>query len=89
MLDIIFILADVKLLCVDKSSKAETLLSKRSEFPNLTLLVMFDKPEPSLVAKANELGIEVIEFKELESIGQRVTKPQPEQVGLQFKITEK
>lgn len=41
---------------------------------------MFDKPNLSLLATANELGIQVIQLQELEDIGQNVINPRPEQV---------
>lgn len=43
---------------------------------------MFDKPDPKLIMKANEMGIEVFELRELEELGQRVAKPSPDQVTI-------
>lgn len=79
--------AETRLLFVDKSSKAEMLIARRNkDFPNLSILVMLDKPEDSLIAKATELGMEVIEFKELEDLGRNVENPLDDQVSELFDL---
>lgn len=60
---------EMKLLVVDKSKKAENLLTKRDQFPNLKTLVLIDPPEPSLLQTAQKCGIEVVQFNALELLG--------------------
>lgn len=62
-------LADIQLVIVDKSKKAELLLKQRDQCPSLRILVLLEAPEATLATQADASGVQVLTFAELEQLG--------------------
>src|SRR5262249_9039116 len=60
------ILAEIKIVVIDKSQKAEELLRQHAECPTLRTIVLINPPDFTLVALARQIGVEIISFAELE-----------------------
>lgn len=69
--------ADIQLVIVDKSKKAESLLKKHDQCPALRVLVLLESPEPSMKTQAEALGIQVLTFSELEQLGAAAAERSP------------
>jgi len=61
--------AEIQLIVVDKSKKAEAILKKHDQCPSLRVVVLMETPEISLMNQAAAIGVEILSFAELEQLG--------------------
>ncbi|XP_069123934.1 long-chain-fatty-acid--CoA ligase 5-like isoform X1 [Argopecten irradians] len=70
--------ADIELVCCDKNVKVQNVLNRIKETPQLRMIVLIEPPTPENVAKARDCGIELIQFSDLEKLGeQNPVEPSP------------
>lgn len=62
--------AEIQLVLVDKSKKAEGLLKKRAQCPTLRIVVLLEPAEPTLSALAEKMGVTILSFQDLERMGE-------------------
>lgn len=71
------ILAEMKLVVVEQSAKAEALLLKHAECPTLKMVVVIEKAEPTLLKQAETAGVEIVQFDVLIQEGEKLADSSP------------
>jgi len=69
--------AEIQLVVVDTSKKAEALLVKRAQCPTLRILVLLEPAEASLTALAEKFGVTILSLTDLEKLGESASDRSP------------
>ncbi|GMR46363.1 hypothetical protein PMAYCL1PPCAC_16558 [Pristionchus mayeri] len=79
--------SEIKIVVCDESTKALGLLEQRSQCPSLSILVVVERPSTALKAAAQEAGVGLLAFEELEELGKNAkhrpphVKPTPDSLA--------
>jgi len=78
--------AELNVIVCDNSSKIKNLLDRRREMPNISMLIMFEKPDEELLSRAQKEGVKILHIEEVETLGRenpvKSTLPKPDDLAL-------